>query len=475
MTEFKPIPRRAAIDADYSKDINQLYENTLHLKNKIDQIDDEAIPNGSVTTAKINNSAPISFGNVTQAIDKDTGAVIVANGGLAVEGNIALGGQIISEIADGTAPMIVGSTTMVDNLNADTVDGKHVGSSGNTIPLLDQANTVSGVQTFTAQPAFNGGTSGSSSPFTVDSTQVVANLNADMLDDAHKSIDGTFDSNSDLLIPTEKAVKTYLNDYAMRYDYVIDSQAKFDALVASGTWLGAKNVLFAVNVTRAAQTTIPATVEKIHAINGATLTVTDLTTGQYGFGYATVPTDPKFEVRNFAVNATGTGSIYGFYSCTQLTNCTGTGTSTGGNGYGFISCNQLTNCTGTGTGTDGNGYGFYSCNQLTNCTGTGTSTGTEHGYGFHSCNQLTNCTGTGTSTVASTGVGIGFISCNQLTNCTGTGTGTSSGYGYRGCRKCMCNKAGAASTTATYHTSYATASISAPNECADTAAGGYNS
>ena len=123
MTEFKPIPRRAAIDADYSKDINQLYENTLHLKNKIDQIGDEAIPDGSVTTAKINNSAPISFGNATQAIDKDTGAVIVANGGLAVEGNIALGGQIISEIADGTVPMIVGSTTMVDNLNAEFVGG----------------------------------------------------------------------------------------------------------------------------------------------------------------------------------------------------------------------------------------------------------------------------------------------------------------------------------------------------------------
>jgi hypothetical protein len=451
MTEFKPIPRRAAIDADYSKDINQLYENTLHLKNKIDQIDDEAIPNGSVTTAKINNSAPISFGNVTQAIDKDTGAVIVANGGLAVEGNIALGGQIISEIADGTAPMIVGSTTMVDNLNADTVDGKHVGSSGNTIPLLDQANTVSGVQTFTAQPAFNGGTSGSSSPFTVDSTQVVANLNADMLDDAHKSIDGTFDSNSDLLIPTEKAVKTYLNDYAMRYDYVIDSQAKFDALVASGTWLGAKNVLFAVNVTRAAQTTIPATVEKIHAINGATLTVTDLTTGQYGFGYATVPTDPKFEVRNFAVNATGTGSIYGFHSCTQLTSCTGTGI---GSGVGFYSCTQLTNCTGTGTGTgSGSGYGFNNCTQLTNCTGTGTGSGYGSGYGFNNCTQLTNCTGTGI----------------------GTGTGPSAGYGFYGCKKCMCNKAGEDSTTATYNTSYATAYVSAPNACADTADGGYNS
>lgn len=131
---------------------------------------------------------------------------------------------------------------------------------------------------------------------------------------------------------------TDINDHASRYDYVIDSQDKFDALVASGTWLNAKNVLFTTNVTRAAQTTIPATVEKILAINGATLTATNLTSGQYGFGYATVPTDTKFEIRNFAVNATGTGTIHGFYSCTQVTNCTATGTGTDGYGYGYRGC-----------------------------------------------------------------------------------------------------------------------------------------
>jgi hypothetical protein len=63
-----------------------------------------------------------------------------------------------------------------------------------------------------------------------------------------------------------------------------------------------------------------------------------------------------------------------------------------------------------------------------------------------------------------------------VTNCTGTGnsTGSGTGYGYRGCRKCICNKAGA-SKTATYNASYATAAVSAPNICDDTADGGYNS
>ena len=73
--------------------------------------------------------------------------------------------------------------------------------SGNTItatsfvgPLTGNATTVTngvytigdqsigGVKTFTGIPAFNGGVSGTSAPFTVDSTTVVTNLNADLLD-----------------------------------------------------------------------------------------------------------------------------------------------------------------------------------------------------------------------------------------------------------------------------------------------------
>jgi hypothetical protein len=49
-------------------------------------------------------------------------------------------------------------------------------------PRKAEAATISGVWTFTAIPAFNGGSSGSTAPFTVDSTYKVANLNADYLD-----------------------------------------------------------------------------------------------------------------------------------------------------------------------------------------------------------------------------------------------------------------------------------------------------
>lgn len=51
-------------------------------------------------------------------------------------------------------------------------------------PALSQAivPTWTGIHTFSAIPAFNGGASGVSQPFSVDSNTVVTNLNADMLD-----------------------------------------------------------------------------------------------------------------------------------------------------------------------------------------------------------------------------------------------------------------------------------------------------
>lgn len=65
-------------------------------------------------------------------------------------------------------------------------DGVTVDNSDPDNPVLDldltYAPTWSGIHTHNARPVFNGGTSGVSSPFSVDSTQVVTNLNADLLD-----------------------------------------------------------------------------------------------------------------------------------------------------------------------------------------------------------------------------------------------------------------------------------------------------
>lgn len=43
--------------------------------------------------------------------------------------------QITSNAAQGTAPFVVGSTTQVNNLNADYLDGRHAGNANNNIPV----------------------------------------------------------------------------------------------------------------------------------------------------------------------------------------------------------------------------------------------------------------------------------------------------------------------------------------------------
>lgn len=54
-------------------------------------------------------------------------------------------------------------------------------------------------------------------------TDLVTNFNADLLDSAHKSIDGTLADNSDAKIPTEKAVKTYVDLRALDSAVVHDT------------------------------------------------------------------------------------------------------------------------------------------------------------------------------------------------------------------------------------------------------------
>jgi hypothetical protein len=81
---------------------------------------------------------------------------------------------------------IVGLTGIPEQVsNKGVANGYAPLDGGSLIPLVHmsgRAAILSQSDTFTGRPKFNGGTSGSSSPFTVDSNQVVANLNADLLD-----------------------------------------------------------------------------------------------------------------------------------------------------------------------------------------------------------------------------------------------------------------------------------------------------
>ena len=133
--------------------------------------------------------------------------------------------------------------------------------------------------------------------------------------------------------------------------------------------------------------------------------------------------------------------LYGFYSCKILANCSGTipatlpssGMQTG---FGFYSCDNLISCYGFGNGSGGSG--FYSCKSLTHCSGAGTNSQT--GYSFHSCENLTNC--------LNTGIGYGFYSCKNLTNCFSSSTSTTTNLGFQSCEY-LTNCVGYACSTST--------------------------
>lgn len=93
-----------------------------------------------------------------------------------VSNSCAVGASIRAIAADGTV------TCETDDDTTDHGSLSGLGDDDHTQYFhLSQNETVSGI------PAFNGGTTGSSAPFSVDSTFLVTNLNADLLDGLHAS------------------------------------------------------------------------------------------------------------------------------------------------------------------------------------------------------------------------------------------------------------------------------------------------
>lgn len=108
---------------------------------------------------------------------------------------------LASTVATGTAPMSVASQTVVTNLNADLLDGKHaqVLDGVGTIPIRHETSGFIHANGFVSANA-------SGAPFVVNSSAMVANLNADMVDGMHatatnvpntivaRSVNGDFDA-----------------------------------------------------------------------------------------------------------------------------------------------------------------------------------------------------------------------------------------------------------------------------------------
>ena len=116
----------------------------------------------------------------SDAADAYTSGTLTFNNGTTL--TAADGATVNFSMADGTAPFTVTSTTNVPNLNASSLSGVAVGSF-----LRSDASDAftSGTLTFNngTTVAFENATS--TAPFTVASTTVVTNLNADRLDGQH--------------------------------------------------------------------------------------------------------------------------------------------------------------------------------------------------------------------------------------------------------------------------------------------------
>ena len=130
-----------------------------------------------------------------------------------VSWNIKGDGATTYPITSGDTLNILGGTNVTVTASAD--DTLTIASTNTTYDNTDfvdlvSAQSIGGVKTFTAIPAFNGGASGSTAPFTVDSNTKVTNLNADLLDGASIST-STALGTSDTLLPTQNAVKAYVD------------------------------------------------------------------------------------------------------------------------------------------------------------------------------------------------------------------------------------------------------------------------
>ena len=113
---------------------------------------------GTTTKLTLDNSSQYLHAPTSLIVKLNSvGTIVLALGGTekaALDGtgldvvNSVIAEKFISDVADGTEPYATTSLFLNTNLNADLLDGKHVGTSGDTVPLLGTAQTWSGVQTF---------------------------------------------------------------------------------------------------------------------------------------------------------------------------------------------------------------------------------------------------------------------------------------------------------------------------------------
>ena len=234
-------------------------------------------------------------------------------------------------------------------------------------------------------------------------------------------------------VATTNYVDTQISSLSAIYDKVIKTQAEFEALIASDTWLGAVSVAlvgqFTLSTANNSGIKIPDTVKQIHGFNGAKITVTNFlwtnTSVKAGLWYSTAPTTEDFSIRDLEVYCGGEGYVRAFGNCINLINCIGNSVAVSygslhAYAYAFYKCKNIINCygkgsgvgTNTGTGNNGYGYGFYQCDNIIRVKGRGIGQSNTDGLGFGNAlfeiNRASICEDGGSTTAMWAGTNTGI-------------------------------------------------------------------
>jgi hypothetical protein len=140
-----------------------------------------------------------------------------------------------SDVATGTAPLTIASTTVVTNLNADKVDGADLdtntslGTSDVKIPSQNAVKTYADTKLAASYLDTDGALTANSDVKVASQKATKTYADTKMLA-SYLDTDGTFAANSDVKVPSQKAAKTYVDG---KIDTDTTLGANSDTLVAS--------------------------------------------------------------------------------------------------------------------------------------------------------------------------------------------------------------------------------------------------
>lgn len=267
------------------------------------------------------------------------------------------------------------------------------------------------------------------------------------------------------------------------YDIAVRTQAEFDALIASPTWLDAVSVAFigdggSLKYSAQGAIIIPPNVKEICGLKSAVISVRSISNANsyIAFGYGSTVTDKSRSIRDLILETSGSGDTRGFGYCCNLSNCSVKMEGGYGDNYGFYNCNNTVNCRADLNITQGHSgnAGFCGCNYISNSEAHTYSPGGSGAscYGFYNCNYLSNVYGSGIVGGSENGGSSyyvsanGFKSCKYISNATGIGKwGTSNTYGYYDCSY-ISNATGSAISSSS-PTAFYNAKKKDPNTCDD--------